>query len=407
MKSNRVSMNLFTILLLVAMLAACGPAATPTQAPAAPAATTAPAAPAAPAATAAPAPATSGKIKIGLSFSDFATERWPIENQIMTVLLQKDGFEVISQEADHDVKLQSDQIDNMVAQGIKGLIVIAEDGDAAVTPVEKAAAAGVKVISYDRLIKTDKIAAYLSFDNVAVGKAEADGVVKALGLLDASGNPTSQTKWTSANPVKLVLSGGSPTDNNAVLLKQGQMEVLKPFVDSGVVKIVFDQGVDNWDPAKAEAMMENILTAQQNKIDAVVASNDGTADGEIIAMQAQSLAGKVPISGQDATAAGCNQIVLGNQTVTVFKDTRLLSPQAVKMIEALVKGGTPEGVQQYTLAQLTNDPSKTGNVMANFLPVVEVTKDNVYDVVVKSGFQSYADVYRNVPANLLPPTLTP
>jgi len=403
MKSKRFSITLFTLLIVAAMLAACAPAPTATEAPAAPAA---PAATEAPAAPAAPA-ASSGKIKIGISFSDYATERWPIENGLMTAQLQKDGFEVISQEADHDVKLQSDQIDNMVAQGIKGLIVIAEDGDAAVTPVERAAAAGVKVISYDRLIKTDKIAAYLSFDNVAVGKAEADGVVKALGLLDANGQPTTQTKWTSANPVKLVLSGGSPTDNNAVLLKQGQMEVLKPFVDSGVVKIVFDQGVDNWDPAKAEAMMENILTAQQNKIDAVVASNDGTADGEIIALQAQGLAGKVPISGQDATAAGCNQIVLGNQTVTVFKDTRLLSPEAVKMIEALVNGGTPEGVKQYTLAELTNDPSKTGNVMANFLPVVEVTKDNVYDVVVKSGFQSYADVYRNVPAALLPPTPTP
>jgi D-xylose transport system substrate-binding protein len=264
------------------------------------------------------------------------------------------------------------------------------------------------VISYDRLIKTDKIAAYLSFDNVAVGKAEADGVVKALGLLDANGQPTTQTKWTKDNPVKLVLSGGSPTDNNAVLLKQGQMEILKPFVDQGIVKIVFDQGVDNWDPAKAESMMENILTAQQNKIDAVVASNDGTADGEIIALRAQHLAGTVPISGQDATAAGCNEIVLGEQTVTVFKDTRLLSPQAVKMIEALVQGQTPTGVKQFTMAELTNDKTKTGNVMANFLPVVEVTKDNVYDVVVKSGFQKYEDVYRNVPAGFnLPPTPAP
>jgi D-xylose transport system substrate-binding protein len=411
MKPNRISIVTFTLLIVVAMLAACAPATTPAPAPTmAPAATTAPAAPAA---TAAPAPTTapaasSGKIKIGISFSDFATERWPIENQIMTVQLQKDGFEVISQEADHDVKLQSDQIDNMVAEGVKGLIVIAEDGDAAVTPVEAAVAAGVKVVSYDRLIKTDKISAYLSFDNVAVGKAEADGVVKALGLLDANGQPTTQTKWTSANPVKLVLSGGSPTDNNAVLLTQGQMEILQPFVDKGIVKIVFKQGVDNWDPAKAESMMENILTAQQNKIDAVVASNDGTADGEIIALRAQHLAGIVPISGQDATAAGCNEIVLGEQTVTVFKDTRLLSPEAVKMIESLVKGGTPEGVKQYTMAALTNDQTKTGNVMANFLPVVEVTKDNVYDVVVKSKFQSYADVYRNVPAGFkLPPTPAP
>jgi D-xylose transport system substrate-binding protein len=383
MKPNRISIITFTLLIVVAMLAACAPAA-------------------------APAPAASGKVKIGISFSDFATERWAIENQIMTVQLQKDGYQVISQEADHDVKLQSDQIDNMVAQGVKGLIVIAEDGDAAVTPVEAAVAAGVKVVSYDRLIKTDKISAYLSFDNVAVGKAEADGVVKALGLLDANGQPTTQTKWTSANPVKLVLSGGSPTDNNAVLLTQGQMEILQPFVDKGIVKIVFKQGVDNWDPAKAESMMENILTAQQNKIDAVVASNDGTALGELQALKAQGLWGKIPISGQDATADGCNSIVLGGQTVTVFKDTRLLSPEAVKMIEALVKGGTPEGVKQYTMAALTNDPTKTGNVMANFLPVVEVTKDNVYDVVVKSKFQSYADVYRNVPAGFkLPPTPAP
>ncbi len=115
----------------------------------------------------------------------------------------------------------------------------------------------------------------------------------------------------------------------------------------------------------------------------------------------------MPISGQDATADGCNSIVLGGQTVTVFKDTRLLAPQAVKMIEALVKGQTPAGLTQFTLAALTNDKTKTGNVMANFLPVVEVTKVNVYDVVVKSGFQTYDAVYRNVPADQLPPTPAP
>ena len=338
-----------------------------------------------------------GKIKVGLSFSDYATERWPIEAAQMTQLLQKKGYEVIVQEADHDVKLQSDQIDNMVSQGVKGLIVIAEDGDAAVTPVEKAVAAGVKVIAYDRLIKTSKISAYLSFDNTEVGKNEAEGVVKALGL--DTGNPT----WTTANPVKMVLSGGSPTDNNAVLVRNGQMQVLKPYIDKGVVKVVADQWVDNWDAAKAEAMMENILTAQKNAIDAVVASNDGTALGELQAMKAQGLAGKVPISGQDATADGCNSIVRGEQTVTVFKDTRLLAPQAVDMIDALIKGQQPTGVKSFTMAELTNDKTKTGSVMANFLPVVQVTKDNVYDVVVKSGFQSYDDVYRGIPENQRPP----
>ncbi len=340
---------------------------------------------------------TSGKIKVGLSFSDYATERWPVEAAQMTQLLQKAGYEVITQEADHDVKLQSDQIDNMVSQGVKGLIVIAEDGDAAVTPVEKAVAAGVKVISYDRLIKTSKISAYLSFDNTEVGRNEADGVVKALGL--DTGNAT----WTAANPVKMVLSGGSPTDNNAVLVRNGQMEILQPYIDKGVVKVVADQWVENWDAAKAEAMMENILTAQQNKVDAVVASNDGTALGELQALKAQGLAGKVPISGQDATADGCNSIVRGEQTVTVFKDTRLLAPQAVNMIIALIKGEQPSGVKSFTLAELTNDKTKTGSVMANFLPVVQVTKANVYDVVVKSGFQSYDDVYRGIPADQLPP----
>jgi D-xylose transport system substrate-binding protein len=339
---------------------------------------------------------TSAKIKVGLSFSDFATERWPVENAQMTQLLQAKGYEVISQEADHDVKLQSDQIDNMVSQGIKGLIVIAEDGDAAVTPVEKAVAAGVKVISYDRLIKTSKISAYLSFDNVEVGRQEALGVLTALGL-------PGSTTWTKDNPAKVVLSGGSPTDNNAVLVRQGQMEKIQPYIDSGVIKIVADQWVENWDPAKAEAMMENILTAQQNKIDAVVASNDGTALGELQAMKAQGLAGKVPISGQDATADGCNSIVLGQQTVSVYKDTRLLAPQAVNMIDALIKGQAPTGLQSFTLAALTNDKTKTGNVMAAFLPVVQITKANVYDQIVKSGFQSYDNVYRDVPADQLPP----
>jgi D-xylose transport system substrate-binding protein len=332
-----------------------------------------------------------GKTKIGLSFSDFATERWKNEADLMSSLLKDKGYDVIVQEAAHDVKLQNDQIDNMVSQGIKGLIVIAEDGDAAVTAVDKAAKAGVKVIAYDRLIKTSSIAAYISFDNVEVGRQEALGVITALGIPDGSGG------WTADNPAKIVLSGGSPTDNNAHLVRQGQMEVIQQYIDSGVIKIVADQWVDNWDPATAEKMMENILTAQQNLIDGVIASNDGTALGELQAMKAQGLAGKVPISGQDATADGCNSIVKGEQTVSVYKDIRLLSPMATDMIDKLVKGTKIDGLVANSLAVLTGDDTKTGDVMANFLPVVQVTKDNVYDVIVKSCFQPYDDVYRDIP----------
>ncbi len=367
MKHNKVVWIIVALVTIVSLLAACAPNAA--------------------------APVVGAKTKIGLSFSDFATERWKNEADLMTKLLNDKGYDVIVQEANHDVKMQNDQIDNMVSQSIKGLIVIAEDGDAAVTSVDKAADAGVKVIAYDRLIKTPKIAAYLSFNNVEVGRQEALGVMTALGI-------PGSTVWTKDNPAKIVLSGGSPTDNNAHLVRQGQMEIIQPYIDQGIVKVVADQWVDNWDAANAEKMMENILTAQQNKIDGVIASNDGTALGELQAMKAQGLAGKVPISGQDATADGCNSIVKGEQTVSVYKDIRLLSPMAVDMMDALLNGKAIEGLTKYTMAELTNNTITNGDVMALFLPVKQVTKDNVYDLIVKSCFQTYDDVYRDVTTNL-------
>ncbi|MGZ9165447.1 MAG: substrate-binding domain-containing protein, partial [Anaerolineales bacterium] len=340
-------------------------------------------------------PASGEKIKIGLSFSDFATERWKNEEVLMRGLLEDLGYEVISQEANHDVKLQNDQIDNMVTQGIKGLLVVAEDGDAAVTSVDKAADAGVKVIAYDRLIKTPKIAAYLSFDNVEVGRQQALGVMKALGVDDG--------KWTKENPAKVVMLGGSPTDNNAILFRQGQMEIVQPYVDQGVVTIVADQWVDNWDAANALKLMENILTAQNNEIDGVVASNDGTALGALQAMKAQSLAGVVPISGQDATADGSNSIVKGELTVSILKDIRNLSPLAIDVMDKLIKGEAVEGMKNFKLADLTLDDTKTGEVPCVFLEVQQVNEENVYDLVVVSEFQSYDDVYRDIPAAELPP----
>ncbi|MFZ6030897.1 MAG: substrate-binding domain-containing protein [Chloroflexota bacterium] len=328
-----------------------------------------------------------GKTKIGISMSDFATERWKPEAELMKKLLEEKGYEVIIQEANHDVKLQNDQIDNMVSQGVKGLIIVAEDGDAAATAVDKAAAAGVKVIAYDRLIKTDKIAAYLSFDNVEVGRQQADGVMKAVGI---------DTWDVAANgKLRLVKLGGSPTDNNAILFRKGQDEVLAKYADK--IEVVSDQWVDNWDAANALKIMENALTAAGNDVDAVVASNDGTALGALQAMKAQGLAGKVPISGQDATADGCNSIVKGELTVTIFKDIRNLAPIATDLMDKLLKGETVPELKSFTVAELTNDESKTGNVQAYFLQVVQITKDNVFDQIVKSEFQSYDDVYRDIP----------
>jgi D-xylose transport system substrate-binding protein len=201
--------------------------------------------------------------------------------------------------------------------------------------------------------------------------------------------------------MRLIQLAGSPTDNNATLFTKGQTEILKPYVDKGVIDIIAQQGVDNWDAANALKLMENLLTAANNDVDAVVASNDGTALGALQAMKAQKLAGKVPISGQDATADGCNSIVKGEQTVSVYKDIRLLSPKAVDMLDALLKGQPVSGLQEYSLKVLTGEDME-GSIQALFLPVVQVTKDNVYDLVVKSCFQPYDDVYRDIPEDQRP-----
>ena len=327
----------------------------------------------------------SGVIKIGLSFSDFATERWPVEQALLTKLAYEKGAQVISQVANHDAKLQNDQIENMVLQGVDVLIIVAEDGDACATAAAAAHDAGVKVIAYDRLIKTPKIDAYISFDNVEVGRAQARGVL----AVKNSGN--------------FVLLGGSPTDNNAHLFRKGQMEVLQPLIDKGQVKVVADQWVENWEPANALKIMENILTAVNNRVDAVVASNDGTALGALQALKAQGLAGKVPISGQDATEAGCKSIVEGELTMTVFKDVRKLSPLAIDLAIKFAKGEKVPELKMYKLSDLTLDPKRTGEVACYFLPVVQVDKNNVYDVVVKSGFQKYDAVYRDIPPEKRPP----
>ena len=318
------------------------------------------------------------KPKIGLSFSDFATERWPRERDEMTKLLKAAGYDVLVQEANHDAKLQNDQIKNMVTQGAKVIIAVAEDGDSLATAVDEVAKKGVKVLAYDRLIKSANIAAYVSFDNVDVGSNHAKGVL----AVKDSGN--------------FVLLGGSPTDNNAHLFRAGQMEVLQPLIDSGKIKVVADQWVENWDAANAKKTMENILTATKGKFDAVVASNDGTALGALEAMKVKGLAGKVPISGQDATEAGCNSIARGELTVTILKDTRKLTPLACDIADKLAKKQTIADLKPFSLADLTGDKAKTGTVPCEFLQVFQVTKENLKQLVVDSGFQTYEGVYKDI-----------
>jgi len=332
-----------------------------------------------------PASAKDKPIKIGLSITDFETERWPVEEAIMRKLAAEQGAELISQIANHDAKLQNDQIANMVLLGADVIIIIPEDGVAAATAVAEAAKKNIPCIAYDRLIKSDKLAAYISFDNIEVGRIQARGV---LARVD-HGN--------------FVMLGGSPTDNNANLLRKGQMEIIQPLVDKGRITIVADQWVDNWAPANATRIMEKILTTQGNRIDAVVASNDGTALGALQAMKAHGLAGKVPISGQDATAAGCKSIVEQELSITVFKDVRRLSPIAIELAIKLASKVKIENLQNFSLSELTGGDRLQGTVPCRFLKVVGIDKNNVYDEIVKSGFQKYNDIYRDIREDQRPP----
>ena len=183
------------------------------------------------------------KIKIGLSFPDISSvsvllPRYHEESDLFHQMLEEKGYEVITSDAMGDPAQQNYQIDNMVSQGVKGLIIIAVDGDAVVSSVNKAADAGVKVMAYDRLINSPEISAYISFDYVSIGNNQAEGILTALNI-DGG-------KWTKSNPAKVVILAGDPNDNKAILLHKGQMDVLQKYVDTGLIKIVDDQWIGNW-----------------------------------------------------------------------------------------------------------------------------------------------------------------
>jgi D-xylose transport system substrate-binding protein len=327
-------------------------------------------------------PEEEGPIMIGMSFAEFYTERWSREMVLINELAAEAGVQAFYQVANNDIKLQNDQIENMVIQGADVIIIVATDGAAQATAVEKAAEAGVPCIAYDRLIKTEKVAAWITFDPLEVGRQLARGILE---VRDSG---------------RFVLLAGDPEDVNAVMFRQGQMEILQPLIDSGQIEVVADQWVPKWDPVNAVKIMENILAAQDNRIDAVASMNDGTALGSLQALGAQGLAGKIPIAGQDATAAGCKSIVEGELTFSVFKDIRVLAKESFEMALKLAKG-EPTGLPEYNLAD--HDPALKGSVPVKYLPTTIVDKSNVYDVIIKAGFQPYDEVYADIPEHQRPP----
>lgn len=258
--------------------------------------------------------------KIGLLMSDLRLERWQKDSDLFTHAAQALGAKVYTQSANGDASTQISQIENMISRGVDVLVIVAENGEVLGNVLSEAKAEGIKVLAYDRLIKFADIDLYVSFDNVRVGEMQAEALMKRV----PKGN--------------YFLLGGAPTDNNAKMFREGQMNVLNPAIERGDIKVVGDQWATGWSAEAALNIMENGLTANQNKIDAVVASNDSTAGGAIQALNAQGLAGKVAISGQDADLAAIRRIVAGSQTMTVYKPISKLATTSAELAVKLARG---------------------------------------------------------------------
>jgi len=315
-------------------------------------------------------------LTIGVSWSNFQEERWKTDEAAMKAQLKKLGAKYISADAQADSTKQIADVENLISRGCDALIILAYDADAIAPAIAKAKAEGIPVVGYDRLIE-DSYAFYLTFDNKEVGRMQARAVFK----VKPEGN--------------YVFIKGSPTDPNADFLHEGQLEVLKGAMDAGKIKNVGEQYTEGWKPEVAQKNMEQILTANNNKVDAVVASNDGTAGGVVAALTAQGMEGITPVSGQDGDHAALNRVARGTQTVSVWKDARDLGKAAADIAVALAKGEKVKNAIKWS------DGPKHVEMNAILLKPVPITKDNL-DVVIKAGWVTKKVVCQGVDPSKAP-----
>jgi D-xylose transport system substrate-binding protein len=320
----------------------------------------------------------SRKLRIGFSLESLRHERWHRDLGSFTARAQQLGAEVLTQSADGDDSLQVRQAENLLTQGIDVLVVVPHNGLVAASIVENAKQQRVPVIAYDRIIRNSDVDFYVSFDNVRVGEQQAEYLVSRV----PKGN--------------YILIGGAPSDENARLLREGQMRVLQPAVDRHDIRIVADQWAKDWLPSEALRHTENALTQAGNSVVAVVASNDSTAGGVIQALEEQKLLGKVLVSGQDAELAACQRIAEGTQAMTVYKSSTTLAARAAEIAVAF---GRHEPV--HATAMVDNGLKDVPSLL---LDSIVVDKANLSTILAKENFLSVEEVYRNLPHAQWPQT---
>jgi D-xylose transport system substrate-binding protein len=313
------------------------------------------------------------KIRIGFAMDTLKEERWQRDKDAFEAHCKQMNVDCVVTVADNKADKQANDVDNLLTQRVDVLVIAPHDATQAASMVDKARAQGVPVISYDRLINSDKIDAYVSHQVPVIGKKIAEYALQKM----PKGN--------------YVMVYGASTDNNAVIMKKSELEVLQPAIDKKDINIVADDFMTDWKPELALNFAENALTKNNDNIQAFVVSNDGMAGGVVSALEKKGLAnGKIIVTGQDAALDALQRIAEGKQTMTVYKP---IIPLANAAVEAAIKLAKKEKLDT---KPFMNDAIKK-EVQAILLEVTSVDKANLMDTVIKDGYAKFEDVYKNVP----------
>ncbi|MDU0348738.1 multiple monosaccharide ABC transporter substrate-binding protein [Actinomyces sp. MRS3W] len=337
------------------------------------------------------------ELTIGIAMPTKSSERWIKDGQNIRTQLEELGYNVNLQFAEDDIPTQTNQIDNMITQGVNLLIIAPIDGTALSGQLDSAGEAGIPVISYDRLIRdNENVSYYTSFDNYDVGTQMGTSLLIGMGVLDADGNDAGKSP---ATPYNIEVFGGSPDDNNAPFFFNGAMDVIQPYIDSGVLAIKSGQTDFNtvatmrWDAATAQSRMDNLITSTYSdgsRVDGVLSPLDSMSIGILGALKGAGYGTSAQpyptVTGQDAEIAGIKSILAGEQYSTIFKDTRALADAAGQMAVAILTGGEPE----------VNDTETYDNgvkVVPSYLLKSEIiTKDNVQTSLIDTGYVTEDEV---------------
>ncbi len=320
---------------------------------------------------------TGGDCVVGVSWNNYQEERWAKwDEPALKAAIEAGGGTYISNDAKSSTETQASNLENLISQEADVLVVLAQDGTAIMPSVASSIEQGVPVIAYDRLIE-DPAALYLSFDNVRVGEMEAEAVLEVV----SEGN--------------FIIIKGNSADANADFLRQGYVNAGIPPVgeNSDTITIVGESYTDNWDPALAQTQTEQFLTAANNDVQAVLSENDGMAGGVVAALEAQGLAGSVPVSGQDGDQSALNRVALGTQTVSVWKDARELGKAAGEAAIQLCADPDIANVGGTAPFTTANDVEMTSIL----LEPIPITQDNL-DIVIDAGWISQEDACAGVEA---------